>query len=208
MFDVLGRVTAELSGMLDTSWVWLVVFLVAGLDALLPFMPSETTVILVAVLVTPDPGRLLLLVVVAAAGAMAGDWLGYLVGRQAGPGVVARLERGERGRRMHQWARDQLHRNGDLAVLVGRYLPGGRMAAMLGAGALGYRPRRFLVIDAVAVTVWAAYATAIGFIGGVTLAQNPVFGLMLAFAIGLALTALIELGRRALTSGRRAGRVE
>ncbi|HEY0450135.1 DedA family protein [Actinophytocola sp.] len=196
MFEVLNRVTGELTGMLDTPWVWLVVLLVAGLDAVLPFMPSETTVIIVAVLVTPSPTLLLLLVVVAAVGAMAGDWLGYVVGQRAGPGVVAMLDRGERGRRLHRWAEEQLRRRGDLLILAGRYLPGGRVAAMLSAGALGYRARRFLVVDAVATTVWATYATAIGFVGGVAFAEHPVVGLMLAFAIGLVLAALIEVGRR------------
>jgi membrane-associated protein len=33
----------------DSPWVLVVVFLVAGLDALLPLMPSESTVVAVAV---------------------------------------------------------------------------------------------------------------------------------------------------------------
>ncbi|HEY0495636.1 MAG TPA: DedA family protein, partial [Kutzneria sp.] len=28
-----------------SPWLWVAVFLIAGLDALLPFMPSETTVV-------------------------------------------------------------------------------------------------------------------------------------------------------------------
>ena len=165
MSDVLARVTLELGGVVHTPWVWLVVFLVAGLDALLPLMPSEATVILVAVLVTPMPTLLLLLVVVAAAGAMGGDWLGYLIGR-------------------------------------------------LAAGTLGYPARRVLVVDAIATLVWAAYSTAIGFLGGTAFTERPVAGLMLAFTIGLALTVLIELGRRtwtfrlARTSGKATGRQE
>ena len=100
-------------------------------------MPSEATVILVATLVAPKPTLLLLLVAVAAAGAMGGDRLGYLVGQLARPGFVAKLARGERGRRMHDWAREQLRRNGDSVVLTGRYLPAGRMASMIVAGVLG-----------------------------------------------------------------------
>ncbi|MCZ1010343.1 hypothetical protein O1L68_30310 [Streptomyces lydicus] len=93
MFEQLDQLTEPLQGMLGSPWLWLVILLVSGLDALLPFMPSETTVVLVAVLIGPDLPLLALLAGVAAAGALAGDCLGYAVGRYAGPRAVARLLR-------------------------------------------------------------------------------------------------------------------
>lgn len=87
--ELLEHVTELIRGTLGSPWLWVLVFAIAGLDALLPFMPSETTVVTVAVLIGPDLGRLALLVVVSAAGAWAGDCLGYAVGRAAGPRAVA-----------------------------------------------------------------------------------------------------------------------
>ncbi|NBH09672.1 DedA family protein, partial [Amycolatopsis sp. SID8362] len=81
--ELLGQVTELLRGALGSPWLWVVVFAVSGLDALLPFMPSETTVVTVAVLLGPDPAQLTLLAAVAAGGAWAGDCLGYAVGRSA-----------------------------------------------------------------------------------------------------------------------------
>src|SRR5687767_2997722 len=104
MFEFLGQLTDTLHGMIDSPWLWVVVFAVAGLDALLPFMPSETTVVIVGVLIVPDPTLLLLLIVVATAGAWTGDVVAYTVGRRFGPRVTARLMRTEQGRRRHAWA--------------------------------------------------------------------------------------------------------
>lgn len=100
--ELLGQVTELLRDALGSPWLWVLVFAVAGLDALLPFMPSETTVVTVAVLLGPDPAQLTLLAAVAAGGAWAGDCLGYAVGRAAGPQAIARLQRGPDGRRRHE----------------------------------------------------------------------------------------------------------
>src|SRR5436309_15877131 len=110
-------------------------------------MPGETTVVTVAVLLGPDPARLTLLAAVAAAGAWAGDCLGYAVGRSAGPRAIARLQRGADGQRRFEWARDQVRRNGGLLIIAARYLPGGRVASALATGSLGYPVRRFVPLD-------------------------------------------------------------
>lgn len=125
MFDQLDRLdqlTEPLRGMLDSPWLWLIILLVSALDALLPFMPSETTVVLVAVLIGPDPAPLALLAGVAAAGALAGDCLGYAVGRRAGPRALARLLRGARGRTRHAGARAMVERHAALLVVAGRFV--------------------------------------------------------------------------------------
>ncbi|MGI5257434.1 DedA family protein [Streptomyces angustmyceticus] len=131
MFEQLDQLTEPLRGMLGSPWLWLIVLLVSGLDGLLPFMPSETTVVLVAVFIGPDLPLLALLAGVAAAGALAGDCLGYAVGRCAGPRAVARLLRGERGRERHSRARARVERHAALLIVAGRFLPGGRVVAAL-----------------------------------------------------------------------------
>ncbi|MFF0148255.1 DedA family protein [Amycolatopsis sulphurea] len=194
--ELLEEVTELLRGTLGSPWLWLLVFAVSGLDALLPFMPSETTVVTVAVLLGPDPGRLALLVLAAATGAWAGDCLGYAVGRAAGPRALARLARGPSGRQRHEWARTQVLRRAPLLIIAARYLPGGRVASALATGSLGYPFRRFVPLDALGATLWAIYSTLIGLAGGAAFADQPVYGLLLSFALALLLVALIEFGRR------------
>jgi membrane-associated protein len=202
MFELLGRLTEAMHGMIDSPWLWVVVFAVAGLDALLPFMPSETTVVVVGVLIASDPALLPVLILVAATGALAGDYLAYTVARRTGPKVIARMLRSDKGRRHHDWAQTMLTRHGSLLIIAGRYIAGVRSVTMLTAGALNYGTRRFLITDAIGAGMWAVYSALIGFIGGAAFESNPVMGMLLAFAIGLVLAAAIEVGRRIVTRRR------
>ncbi|RSM34801.1 hypothetical protein DMA12_46845 [Amycolatopsis balhimycina DSM 5908] len=194
--ELLAYVTELLRGALGSPWLWVLVFAVAGLDALLPFMPSETTVVTVAVLLGPDPAQLTLLAAVAAGGAWTGDCLGYAVGRFAGPRAVARLQRGPDGRRRYEWARDQVRDHGGLLIIAARYLPGGRVASALANGSLGYPPHRFVLLDAAGAAIWAVYSVLIGLAGGAAFADEPGKGLLLSFSLGLGLVFAIEAGRR------------
>jgi membrane protein DedA with SNARE-associated domain len=205
--ELLEQFTALVRGTLGSPWLWLIVFGVAGLDALLPFMPSETTVLIVAVLLGPRPGELALLTLVAALGAWAGDCLGYAVGRSAGPRVIARLQRGPAGRRRYEWARLRIERHAALLIIAGRYLPGGRVASSLANGSLRYPLRRFMPLDAAGATLWAVYSVLIGFAGGVTFTDEPEKGLLLSFGIGLGLVSAIEFGRRLRPRRARQGKM-
>ncbi|MFJ7210627.1 DedA family protein [Amycolatopsis sp. NPDC098790] len=204
--ELLGHVTELLRGALGSPWLWVLVFAVAGLDALLPFMPSETTVVTVAVLLGPDPAQLALLAAVAAGGAWAGDCLGYSVGRLAGPRAIARLQRGADGHRRYEWARDQVQRNGGLLIIAARYLPGGRVASSLATGSLGYPLRRFVPLDLAGAAIWAVYSVLIGLAGGAAFADEPVKGLLLSFSLGLGLVFAIETGRRLRSAHARSDR--
>ncbi|MFD7664618.1 DedA family protein [Streptomyces sp. NPDC059788] len=196
MGDVLGQLVELLRGQLDSPWLWGIVFVVAGLDALLPFMPSETTVVMVAVLLGPDLPRLAALAAVAAAGALCGDCLGHAVGRWGGPRLIARLLRGERGRRRYAWACDAVARHGTLLVVAARFLPGGRVAAGLSTGGLRFPLRRFVLLDAAGAGLWAVTSTGIGAIGGAGFAEEPVKGVLLAFGLALAVVVAVEGARR------------
>ncbi len=95
-------------------WVLAVVFVVAGLDALLPFMPSESTVVACGV-AAASTGRphLGLLVVAAASGAFAGDQISFHIGRRSTETVAAKLTH-RRTRAVHAWVRRLLHSRGGL----------------------------------------------------------------------------------------------
>ena len=201
MLDVLGTMTDFLHGLLPSPWLWAVVFVVSALDGLLPFMPSDTTVLVVGVLVAPDPIRLFLLIVVAAAGAFAGDCLGYVVGGRSGR-MLKRLTGDDRGRRRYRWVLMQLRTHGTLLILLARYVPGGRVATMLTAGALTYPRRKFLVTEGIATVLWAVFFALLGYAGGASYQEHPAMGMLLAFAIGIGLAVLVEVGRRIVMRGR------
>lgn len=196
MLELLDQFVELLRSTVDSPWLWLIVLLITGLDALIPFSPSETTVVTVAVLVSPQPELLALLIVIATAGALFGDCASHFVGRTAGPGVIERLERGEKSRERAQWARAKVTKHAKTLILVARYIPGGRFATGIATGGVRYPWRTFVTYDAMGAGVWATYSTAIGWFGGAYFADNPGLALLLAFAIALTTVALIELARR------------
>jgi membrane-associated protein len=132
---------------------------------------------------------------VAAAGAIVGDSLGYLLGSRLGraallaPGPARRW----RARAVESAAR-LFARYGALAVFVGRFVGVGRIAVAWMAGAGRMRWRRFVVWNAAACVTWATL------VGGLTYAAGAAGARWIALA-GIALAgatlARIAWSRRA-----------
>jgi len=178
-----------------SGWAYAILFLLAFLDAMVPVVPSETSVITAGVVASSGDLSVSLVVLAAAAGAFAGDNATYLLGRRYGTRIEARFFSGERGRKQIQWAERQLDERGGELIAVGRFIPGGRTAVTLSAGTLGYPWRRFALFDAGAALLWALYATLLGYFGGRAFEHAPWKGLLLALAVAFAVAGAIELTR-------------
>ena len=196
MFDKFTELVAE-----SSEWAYVIVFLFAYLDVLVPIVPSETAVITAGVVAADGDLSLALIIPLAAAGAFLGDNTAYLIGRRFGTRATERFFRSERARRRIAWADEQLDERGGELIMVGRFVPGGRTAVALSSGTLGYPWRRFVLFDAAAALIWASYSALIGFYGGQTF--EGLWGLALALAIAFAVVGGIELIRWLL---RRRGR--
>jgi membrane-associated protein len=177
---------------------YIVALLLPALDALLPWLPSETAVIALGAMTagSADP-RIGLLVALAALGAFLGDNAAYLVGRRFGPAVDRRLFAGERGARRRAWAQRSLDRFGIRIIIACRFIPGGRTAVTLTCGLIGYPRRKFAAATALAGIVWASYAFFLGRLGGKVFEHQPWIGLLLALGLAVAVSVLTEAARRA-----------
>lgn len=183
---------------LDSAGSYLLALSMPALDAVLPVVPSETAVVALGVATAGSTDwRIGLLVGLAALGAFAGDNLSYALGRRFGPAVERRFFSGPRGERRRDWARHALERYGARLVLVCRFVPGGRTAVTLTCGVVSFERRRFVAATAAAGVIWASYAFLVGRLGGKAFEQRPWAGFLAAFGAALALSALVELGRRA-----------
>lgn len=197
MFNQFTDYVANASG-----WAYAAIFLLAMLDAILPVVPSETSVITAGVLASSGRLSLPLVVVSAAVGAAAGDNLAYLIGRRFGDPVTRRFFSSEKSRQRLDWAQRQLNVRGGQLILVGRFIPGGRTVVTLTAGLLRYPWRRFVALDAVAALIWALYAAALGYFGGRAFEDAAWKGLLLALGVGFAIAGLTEAIRWVLRRRR------
>jgi membrane-associated protein len=180
-----------------SPWTYGLIFAVAALDAVFPFVPSESVVITAGVLAAQGDLRLELIIPVAALGAMCGDNTSYLIGSRLGRPAARKFLRGERGKKALEWGEKTLTEHGGLLIVVARFVPGGRTATTFAAGTLEYPWRRkFLPYDAIAGCLWASYAALVGYFGGKTFEDSPWKALLLAFGIAFAVVIVVELIRR------------
>lgn len=189
----LGSYALEVGSLLS----YLVAVLVPALDALLPWLPSESVIIALGAVTagSTDP-RIGVLVVLAAFGAFLGDNAAYLVGKRFGPAVERRLLRGEKGAHRRAWAERSLGRYGMRLIILCRFIPGGRTVITLTCGVIGYPRRRYLTATACAGILWASYAFFLGRLGGRLFEDQLWIGLLLGLGLGLGVSVLIEVARR------------
>jgi membrane-associated protein len=178
-----------------SGWAYAIVLVLSFLDAIVPIVPSETSVITAGVVASTGALSLPLVIGAAALGAFAGDNTAYFIGYRFGHRVNERFFTSEKAKQRVAWAERQLAERGGQLIVVGRFIPGGRTAITLSAGTLEYPWRRFVLFDAIAATIWALYAGLLGYLGGHAFEQAPWKGLILALVIGFALAGLVELVR-------------
>jgi len=178
-----------------SGWAYLIVSVLAYLDALVPVVPSETSVITAGVVASAGELNLMLIVAAAAAGAFLGDNTAYFIGRRFGARINERFFSGEKARRRTEWAQQQVSERGGELIAIARFIPGGRTVVTLSAGTLGYPWRRFVLFDAAAALGWALYASLLGYFGGHAFEAAPWKGLLLALAIAFAVAGAVEVLR-------------
>ena len=82
-------------------------------------------------------------------------------------------------------------------LIVARFIPGGRTATTFTAGLVRFSwHRRFAPYIALAAVLWASYAVLLGYIGGKTFRNQPIYAVVLAFGIAALITVGVELLRR------------
>lgn len=186
MLDMLRLVTETV---LASPWVLTVIVGLAVLDALLPFVPSEAMIVAAGVAAAAGQQNMLLVIGAAGLGAFVGEVAGYLIGRRAGPAVRNRfLADGSRAAAFEQVQR-LFRRRGGTVLLTARFVPGGRTAATLAAGATGYPPARFLGFTVVGAWLSASWMALVGYAGGTAFGGQP----LLAVAVSLGLATAVGL---------------
>lgn len=183
-----------------SPWLYLVLFAVTIIDGFFPPVPSET-VLVAAAAVAASGGDLWMLAplgLIAALGATIGDNIAFTLGRRVGttrfdwmrrPRVAAAFAHAERA----------LDRRSAALILGARYIPVGRVAVNMSAGALGFPWPRFLPLSVLAGISWSALSLVIGLFAGSWIENQP----LLSAAIGIGVALIIGLAADRVMAARR-----
>jgi membrane-associated protein len=174
-------------------WVLILVFACCVIDGFFPPIPSESVVVgLAAVAATADIPNPLLLIATAGAGAFVGDNTAYLIGRGTGTRRWAWM-RGPRMQAAFHWAGRELRKRPASLILVARFVPIGRVAVNLTAGATGYPRPKFVGLTVLSAAVWAGYSVAIGLFFGQWFEDNHLLGATIAIVCAIVLGIAVDV---------------
>ncbi|MEY3615047.1 MAG: hypothetical protein RLZZ518_47 [Actinomycetota bacterium] len=202
MLEVVTQAFDWLKDFSSSPWFYLIIFVIAILDSVLPIVPSETLVIIGGVSAGLGNLWIPLVIVVAASGAFIGDNASYLLGREASDWVMRRQTRTEKGTKRMAAIVEQVHERGGLLLITARFIPGGRTALTLSCGVTRQPRKWFVGWAAVAAIIWGHYAALLGFIGGKSFEDDHTLAFIIAFVSAFSITLLIELIRWVLKRAR------
>jgi membrane-associated protein len=194
-------VDAWLTAAVASPWLPLVLYVLVVADAFLVVLPSETFVVaLGALALSTGSPSLWLVIPVAALGAITGDSLCYLLGRQIG--TDRRWLRGPRISAAIARARTAINERPATLIVTARYIPFARIAVNLTAGSTRFPLRRYLPIAAAAGLGWAIYNSVVGALFGAWLSQWPVLAIVVAVLVAIATGLLIDAVIRRIRARR------
>jgi membrane protein DedA with SNARE-associated domain len=177
-----------------------------GLESMGVPVPGETALLTAGIVAQQGHLKIEVVIAVAAGAAVAGDNLGYLLGRKGGRSLLLRAGPLERQRRAIVGRGERFFgRHGASAVFLGRWVTGVRVVVAWLAGANRMHWPRFLVWNALGAIAWAVTVGLAAFLlgaAGEKLIASA--GAAAVVAVGVALGALF-LGARLRRRGRANG---
>ena len=159
------------------------------------FIPGELALLTGGYIAHQGNASLGFMMGVAAAGAIAGDSLGYEIGRRFGPA----LQRSRLGRKVGagRWRRaeDYLDAKGGRAIFVGRFVGVLRALVPAVAGATRMPYRQFVVWNALGAVIWAPGMVLVGYAAGSSYRRVERYagpaGLVLLGAVAVVTTVVV-----------------
>jgi len=181
-----------IEALVGSPWVFVALYSFAMIDGFFPPVPSETAVIALAAIgaSTGEPS-IAVLGAVAAAGAFTGDQIAYSIGKRV-PLRRWRFMRGERQEKAIAWAETALERRAGVYIVAARYIPVGRVAVNMTAGAVALPRLRFSGLAAIAAVSWSGYSVLLGVGAGAWLHGRPLVAVLVGAAGGLLIGAVID----------------
>lgn len=170
------------------------------------FLPGDSLLFTAGLLVSQDVVTLPLwsLLVLVPVAAIAGNLVGYWIGRRAGPVIFdrpdSRLFRREYVERSHAF----FEKYGPFTILLARFVPIVRTFATVMAGASRMRFSTYAVYSMVGGLLWGAGVTTLGYyLGQIAFIRNNVEAILVAIVLLSVIPVVVELLRARRRQARR-----
>jgi len=170
------------------------------------FLPGDSLLFTAGLLsaseTLPDIWILIVLIPIAA---IAGDQVGYFIGRKAGPSVFSRPRSRFFREEYVERARDFFEKYGARTVILARFVPIVRTITPVMAGVSGMRYRTYLFFDVIGGTLWGVGVTTLGYhLGQIDFVRHNIEFL----AIGIVALSAVPIAFELRRNMRRPRRVE
>ena len=174
------------------------------------FLPGDsllfTAGLLSAAGVLPPVWILLISIPIAA---IAGDQVGYAIGRKFGTPLFERPDSRFFRREYVDRSAEFFERHGPKTVVLARFVPIVRTFVPVMAGTSRMKYRVFVTYNVVGGVLWGAGVTALGyFLGGIDFVKNNIEPILIAIVVLSVLPVFFELFRANRRSKAKSGRVE
>jgi len=200
-----GMNPASLIEAFGTLGLFLIVFAESGLLVGF-FLPGDSLLFTAGLLAYKGVLNLPVVMIVAVVAAIAGDQVGYVIGRKAGPALFKRPD----SRLFHQKNLERAHayfeKNGPKTIILARFLPVIRTftPVVAGVGRMDYR--RFVTFNVIGGVLWGAGVTTLGYTLGRTIPDVDRWLLPIIVVIGVisfvpVILELLKMRRTGKTAG-------
>jgi membrane-associated protein len=133
------------------------------------FLPGDSLLFTAGLLASRGFSNIVLLMVGCALAAVAGDQVGYVIGRRAGPALFRRPDSRFFHQRNVERARAYFDEHGSKTIILARFVPVVRTFAPVVAGVAQMQYRRFVTFNVVGGVAWGAGVTLAGYLLGNTI---------------------------------------
>ena len=170
------------------------------------FLPGDSLLFIAGFFVSSSGALSLpLLMVLLSLAAIAGDTVGYFIGRKAGPAIFSRPDSRLFKRKHLDSAHEFYEKHGPKTIVLARFVPIVRTFAPTVAGAAGMNYRQFLVYNVIGGVGWICSMLLLGyFLGGIPIIQKnlekAVIGIVILSILPMILHALKERKSQPATS--------
>jgi membrane-associated protein len=130
------------------------------------FLPGDSLLFTAGLLASEGSLNLPLIMVGCAVAAIAGDQVGYMIGRRAGPAIFRRPESRFFHKRNVDRAKAYFDKNGPRTIILARFIPVIRTFTPIVAGVGQMNYRKFVTYNVVGGVLWGGGVTVAGYLLG------------------------------------------